>query len=441
MVLKIDNVWPLEGFVTQLNAEPGLNIGLIGTGQGGGKMVDAMASIRSPKNDQPIYPAMVINSNLGDMKNLKNIPAKYKFPLLGYEKGVGKDPETGRQAFLENGERIFDAIAELMQDVDVVVVAASMGGGTGTGSINELTDAISRFLGKPVIAITSLPRPNEVESLNAYNALAELVPKLNHIETDDNGRSFRLLESLIMLDNEKIIQDHIQEPEVPGISWDYYSNYKLASTLHEWSVLTSLGSDYTVDAADLYNHILFGGGVITFAKKRINLDEVTNKDDLIQEIISTYRGKNVLANGFDYVNDMRSMALVVVIPREREHELNHDTLEIIRTEIKNELPQINFYPGLATHGSKRHAIVYTIANMAGLPERAKNLREEAEALQREREERENRSSGFNLGEKIQTSNRVGGKRGAAGINPYKMQVAASSEETKEPNKIINPFKK
>ena len=68
---------------------------------------------------------------------------------------------------------------------------------------------------------------------------------------------------------------------------------------------------------------------------------------------------------------MRSMALVVVMPRERESELNQDTLEIIRTEIKKELPHINFYPGSATSGSKRHAIVYTMANMAGLPERAK----------------------------------------------------------------------
>ena len=116
---------------------------------------------------------------------------------------MGKDPQTGRQAFLENGERIFDAIAEVMNQVDVIFVVASMGGGTGTGSINELTDAISRYLGKPVIAITTPPRPNEVESLNAYNAMAELVPKLGEIETDDNGRSYRLLESLIILDNEK----------------------------------------------------------------------------------------------------------------------------------------------------------------------------------------------------------------------------------------------
>ncbi|WP_214607578.1 hypothetical protein, partial [Mycobacterium tuberculosis] len=70
-----------------------------------------------------------------------------------------------------------------------------------------------------------------------------------------------------------------------------------------------------------------GGGVITFAKKKIDLDEFKNKDDLIQEIVTTYRGKNVLANGFDYEKDMRSMALVVVMPRDRENELNQDTLE------------------------------------------------------------------------------------------------------------------
>ncbi|MGE7828553.1 tubulin-like doman-containing protein [Paenibacillus sp. NPDC093718] len=444
MIAKVDNVWSLEGFVTQNNAQAGINAGFIGLGQGGGKIVDALASIKNPKNDQQVYPCIAINSNLGDMKNLKNIASRFKYPLVGYEKGVGKDPQTGRQAFLENGERIFDAIAEVMNQVDVIFVVASMGGGTGTGSINELTDAISRYLGKPVIAITTLPRPNEVESLNAYNAMAELVPKLGEIETDDNGRSYRLLESLIILDNEKIVNDHIQDPEVQGITWDYYSNYKVASILHEWSVLTSLESDYTVDAADLYNHILLAGGVITFAKKKIDLDQFKNKDDLIAEIISTYRGKNVLANGFDYENDMRSMALVVVMPRERESELNQDTLEIIRTEIKKELPHINFYPGSATSGSKRHAIVYTMANMAGLPERAKNLRQEAEQLQREREARERQASGFNMGDKLESQNRIGGKRGPVGSNPFSKQVAASSEEsTARPanNPFKNPFKK
>lgn len=400
MEVKIDQIWPVEGFVNQKNAKAGLQAGFVGIGQGGGKMVDAIASIKSPKNNEQVYPCIIANSNLGDMDNLKNVPKSMKYSFKGYERGVGKDPELGKEAFLQNAEGLFDAIVNNMSECDVIFVMVSMGGGTGTGAINELVNAISTYMGKPVIAVTSLPRPNEVESLNAFNAMSELVPKLSKMEEDQEGRKFRLLDALLILDNEKIFNEHIQEPELAGLTWDYYSNYKLAGLLHEWSVLTSLGSDYTLDAADLLNHILLGGGVITFAKKKIDLDAFKNKEDLIQEIVSTYRGKNVLANGFNYDTDMRSMALVVVMPQDRESEINSDTLELIRTKMREELPNINFYPGSVSSRSKKYAIVYTMANMAGLPERAKNLREEAEELKNQRIKMEEKATGFAIGEKL-----------------------------------------
>ncbi|MFB5678812.1 cell division GTPase [Paenibacillus terreus] len=443
-LVKIDGVWPLEGFVTQKNAGVGLKMGVIGLGQGGSKIADAFAGIKNPRNNQQVYPCIAVNSNLGDMSSLRNIPNRLRFPLKGYEQGVGKNPDIGRQAFEENGAEIFEAIGELMSGCELIFVINSMGGGTGTGSVNVLVDAIADFLGIPAGSITTLPLPNEVESINAYNAMAELVPKLSEIRRDGENREYRVLESLIVLDNEKIVKEHIEDPEVKGLTWDFYSNYKVASILHEWSVLTTLESQLTVDAADLMNHILRAGGVITFAKKKINLEQVTNDDDLLAEIISTYKGKNVLANGFDYANDMRSMALVVVMPKKWTHRLNQDTLERIRTKMKDELPDINFYPGSVTHNSDKHAIVYTMANMAGLPERAKNLREEAEQLKQLREERERKASGFNMGAKLETSSRPATRRGPAGANPFAKQAAAASESqapAQSSTKPFNPFRK
>lgn len=427
--MRIDNKWQLEGFIDQKGASAGLYAGFVGVGQGGGKMVDALASIKNTNGTQA-YPCIVANSNLGDMHNLKNIPSQYKFGMKGYENGVGKDPELGRKAFIENGEAIFEAISSLMSNCQVIVIVVSLGGGTGTGAVNDLAAAVREYLGIPVIVIASLPRPNEVESRNAYNALAELTEKFTVSEHEDG--EYRLLESLIILDNEKIFNEHIQDPENPklGLTWDYYSNYKLASTWHEWSVLTTLGSDYTVDVADLLNHILLGGGVITFAKKKINLDEVTTTEDRIQEIVSTYRGRNVLANGFDYENDMRSLALVVVMPKAREHELNQDTLEMIRSEVKKQLPNVNFYPGSVTNNSDRHAIVYTMASMGGLPERARNLRNEAETLLEQRLASEKAASGFQLGAKLDSGRKSPFAPGAAKKgNPFaaKSETAAGGE--------------
>lgn len=438
-IRNINGVWPLEGFVTQKNAEIGIKYGFIGLGQGGSKIVDAFAGIKSPKTGDPIYPCMIVNSNLGDMRSLRNIPKHMQFPLEGYANGVGKNPEVGKVAFTENGEKIFEAIGSIMDGCDMIYVCAALGGGTGTGAINVLVDAIADYLGIPVAAITSLPRPDEVESLNAYNASAELVTKLREFRNDDNGGTYRVLENLNILDNEKIINEHIQDPEVQDLTWDYYSNYKVASILHEWNVVTSLESDITLDAADLLNHVLRRGGVITYAKKKINMDEIRTREELINEIISTYGGRNVLANGFDYKKDMESMGLVVVMPRDRKDMLNQDTLEIIRSKMKGELPNISFYPGFATHSSSKYAIVYTMASMAGLPERARNLRDEAQELIRIREEREKQASGFHMGEKLTTAAQqtaaTSTRRG--GGNPF----ATKADNDQSVEKKRNPFAK
>ncbi|MEB8638188.1 tubulin-like doman-containing protein [Bacillus cereus] len=443
----IDGVWPLEGFVKQRNAVPSLKYGFVGLGQGGSKIVDAFAGIRSPQDGEPVYPCIIVNSNLGDMKPLKNIPKHLQFGLKGYEQGVGKNPEIGKKAFIENGEEIFNKIAERMADCKMIIVVGSMGGGTGTGAINPLIDAIADFLGIPVASIISLPVPHEVESLNAYNAITELLPKLTDMRIDDEGRVYRGLENISILDNEKIFQDHFKEPEFPDLklTWDFYSNYKVASIIHEWNVLTSLESHISLDGADLFNNLLCTGGVLTYAKKKINLDEVVSTEDLITQIIETYKGKNVLANGFNYEKDMKALGLVVVMPKEQADLLNQDTLELIRLKFKEELPNVSIYPGFVTHNSKRNAIVYTIASMAGMPDRVKNLRQEAEELQKIRLEKEKEASGFNIGEKISKQETTTIRKVSNSSAPFGQaaakQTAATTEEETAPKKKVNPFAK
>ncbi|MFS0841339.1 cell division GTPase [Paenibacillus sp. 1P03SA] len=439
----IDGVWPLEGFVSQgIDEASIIKYGFIGLGQGGSKIVDAFAGIRSPKDGEPVYTCMIVNSNLGDMKPLRNIPKHLQFGLKGYEQGVGKNPEIGKKAFLENGEEIFTQIAERMSDCQMIFVVGSMGGGTGTGAINVLIDAIADYIGIPVASIVSLPAPHEVESLNAYNATAELIPKLSDHRQDENDRLYRGVENISILDNLKIFEDHRDNPEFPELklTWDFYSNYKVASIIHEWNVLTGMESHISLDAADLMNNILLTGGVLTYAKKKINLDETVSTEDLLTQIVETYKGKNVLANGFDYKKDMKALGLVVVMPKNRADMLNQDTLELLRLKFRDELPNVGIYPGFVSHNDSNTAIVYTIASMGGLPERAKNLRKEAEELQRIREEKERNASGFNMGEKI--SRNPGNtpiRKVSTSSNPFGNDAQKQTAAANETKKKFNPF--
>jgi tubulin-like protein CetZ len=449
--IMIDNVWELENFVKQRGASLGTQFGLVGLGQGGGKIVDAFAGIRNPITNEPAYPVLCINTNMGDIESLKNVDKHNRVQLKGkdYEKGAGMDPERGRLAVESNGETVFNAITRTMKNVEVIVVVASLGGGTGTGSINMVLDVCADYVGKPVMAIVSLPNPHVDENINAFNALKELTPKLQEIREDEQGNKYRALENLIILDNKKIIEEHIEakdrgDEEVSQLTWDRYSNYKVASILHEWNVTTTLESDKTLDAEDFKNKLLFSGGVITFAKKKINLKEnvLKSETDLINEIVSTYRGKNVLANGFDYEQDAISFGLHVVMPKDSDL-LNANTLEKINIRLREEL-DIPIYYGRSTWDSK-HALVYTLVSLRGLPERAKKLKEESEELIRKQRVRQQQASGFDIdGElgnnpfKNSTRNR-GAVNGKVPSNPFtaKKETAASKSDAE----TLNPFKK
>ena len=66
--------------------------------------------------------------------------------------GAGSDPAVGRQAALEDTERIID----LLEGADMVFVTAGMGGGTGTGAA-PVVASLAKELGALTVAIVTKP--------------------------------------------------------------------------------------------------------------------------------------------------------------------------------------------------------------------------------------------------------------------------------------------
>jgi len=66
--------------------------------------------------------------------------------------GAGADPEIGRQAALEDRERII----EVLQDTDMVFITAGMGGGTGTGAAPVIAE-IAKELDVLTVAVVTKP--------------------------------------------------------------------------------------------------------------------------------------------------------------------------------------------------------------------------------------------------------------------------------------------
>ncbi len=126
-------------------------IKVIGVGGGGGNAVKHMIA----KNVQGVE---FVCANT-DAQALKDIDARTVLQLGGNMTkglGAGANPEVGRQAALEDRERI----QEVLQGADMVFITAGMGGGTGTGGTPVVAE-IAREMGILTVAVVTKPFPFE----------------------------------------------------------------------------------------------------------------------------------------------------------------------------------------------------------------------------------------------------------------------------------------
>jgi cell division protein FtsZ len=100
--------------------------------------------------------------------------------------GAGANPEIGREAALEDRDRI----AELIQGADMLFITAGMGGGTGTGAAPVVAQ-IAKEMGILTVAVVSKPFSFEGKRLKAAQAGMEALSQ--HVD------------SLIVIPNDKLM--------------------------------------------------------------------------------------------------------------------------------------------------------------------------------------------------------------------------------------------
>jgi len=157
-------------------------IEVVGVGGGGGNAVNHMV-------ESNIEGVEFICANT-DAQALKRVSAKTVLQLGGEITkglGAGANPEVGRQAALEDRERI----AELLNGADMVFITAGMGGGTGTGGAPVVAQ-VAKELGILTVAVVTRPFP--FEGPKRMRAAEEGMKELSeHVD------------SLITIPNEKLL--------------------------------------------------------------------------------------------------------------------------------------------------------------------------------------------------------------------------------------------
>jgi cell division protein FtsZ len=148
-------------------------IKVIGVGGGGGNAVQHMVYSQLEGVD-------FICANT-DAQALKSLGAKTLLQLGGditKGLGAGADPAVGREAALEDRERI----QELLQGADMVFITAGMGGGTGTGAAPVVAQ-LAKEMGILTVAVVTKPFPFEGKkrmqvAMAGIKALTEQVDSL-----------------------------------------------------------------------------------------------------------------------------------------------------------------------------------------------------------------------------------------------------------------------
>lgn len=175
-------------------------IKVIGVGGGGGNAVKHMIA-----NNVDGVEFICANT---DAQALKDIEARTVLQLgNGITKGLGAgaNPDVGRQAAMEDRERI----AEILHGADMVFITAGMGGGTGTGAAPVVAE-VAKELGILTVAVVTKPFPFEGKKRLAIaeQGIRELQERVDSLITIPNEKLLAVLgKSTTLLDAFKAAND------------------------------------------------------------------------------------------------------------------------------------------------------------------------------------------------------------------------------------------
>ena len=184
-------------------------IKVIGVGGCGGNAVDHMIV-------QGVQGVEFICANT-DAQALKRNQAKTQLQLgseITKGLGAGANPEIGRQAALEDRERI----AEMISGADMLFLTAGMGGGTGTGAAPVVAE-VAKEMGILTVAVVTKPFAFEGKRQRlAQEGLDALAQHVDSLIVIPNDKLMQVLGNSITLDEAFRAANDVLHGAVAGIA-------------------------------------------------------------------------------------------------------------------------------------------------------------------------------------------------------------------------------
>ena len=262
-----------------------LKVGIMGIGNTGNQ-------IASLAKERLNIPVIAINSSEKDLETVpSSIPRKLITLKDGDSQGAGKDRKLAK-TYLKDS--IMDLIADedvttILDDIDVLFVVSSTGGGTGSGTAPLLANIIDkRYSDVKVILVGVLPVNSEalsahVNTLEYLDELYKKMPDQTYMLYDNDKyegmSSYKILQAV----NEDVVKD------IDVISCRYNLTTKYSS----------------IDDKDMSRLIDFAGRIVVARLedfKEKDCDTVTIEDMLINVLkrnshVEFQRDKKIMASG------------------------------------------------------------------------------------------------------------------------------------------------
>lgn len=188
----------------------GARIKVVGVGGGGGNAINRMV-------ESGLTGAEFISINT-DVQALQNSKAPIKLQIganLTRGLGAGANPDIGRQAAIEDAEKIM----ELLDGADMVFITAGMGGGTGTGAAPVIASLAAEW-GALTVSVVTKPFSFEGKRrmMQAEQGLKELKASVDTIIVIPNDRLLTTVDRNTPFLKAFLIADDVLRQGVQSIS-------------------------------------------------------------------------------------------------------------------------------------------------------------------------------------------------------------------------------
>jgi len=333
-----------------------IEMAVIGVGQAGSRIAEVFHKLG--------YDAGVINTSSQDLEYIDVLPHN-KLLLTGTLGGTGKDLELGREIFASSLDEITEFSRKIIEGNNMVYLAVSGGGGTGSSSVETMVPMLYEF-GTPVGVIYVLPKATE-DSQSKKNSL-ETLSKLAKLS------SANVIASLVVVDNARIeaIYANLSQAKF----WEA-SNRAIVEPIDVFNHLTSRPSRFTsLDPSD-FGKIVSAGDCSVYGV--IEVEDYMNETALAESVIDSLNS-NMLAEGFD-LTQTRVGGVIITGSKEVLDKLPAININYCFHMISEQTKGAFIFQGIYDVESETDSVkIYSWFAGLGLPKsRIETLKEESKA--------------------------------------------------------------